>query len=353
MFTVDARECDHRDRGGLPVVLLLTLAALLAAGKCHAQDDFYPLPQPNRSPFGFPWPPPAPDEPGVTLHRRYMLDGYPELQFQPRPEDEIWLVSTREISDECTAATREQLVCKHPVGSSWNRVPVDQLLDVQRLHPDRATVIFIHGNRTPAFWARRRGQMAYQCLVGNQSGNVPPVRFIIWSWPSDEIPNPLQDFRRKMDRSLVDGCCFGRFLSWLDPHQAVSLMTYSMGTQIGFTGVESATRQFGSCPPVGMIAMAPVTHCRWQLTADRVRTLNDRIFRFRLCRNPKDIALRAYRKVCSLECKTCYQPGAERFANCHPDVRQYDFSQSVGREHNILGYVSQPQVRLELEALLR
>lgn len=354
MVTVCSTICDWRVFSIWRAAMLLTIMTL-APGlsvTAVAQDDFYPLPQRNPGNFGFPWPPPASDEPGVTFNRRYMLDGHPELQFNPRPQDEIWLVSTREIADCDVSPSSNKFVCKHPVGTAWNRVPLEQLLDVQNKHSDKANVVFIHGNRTSEFWSRRRGKMAYQKLVANNPVELPPVRFIIWSWPSDEIAQPLKDFWKKMDRSVVDGRLFGHFLSRLDPQQPLSLLTYSMGTQVGFTGIETATLHSDSCPSIGMIAMAPVTHCQWPLTPVQMDVIQDRVHHLRFCRNSKDIAIRAYKTVCSLGCSNDFRPGADLISGVHHNVRQYDVSKAVGCEHNILGYIAQPVVRCELESLL-
>ena len=319
---------------------------------CCAQDDYFPLPNRNPGRFGFPYPPPAPNEPGVSFNSRHMLDGHPGLQFRPRPQDEIWLVSTREITAFNQTPSLDQFDCKHAMGTAWNRVPLEQLLDVQQTNPGMATVVFIHGNRTGAFWSRRRGKLAYQALVGNNPASLPPVRFVIWSWPSDALCKPLKDFQAKMDRSILDGQLFGQFLSMLDQRHPVSLVTYSMGAQIGFTGVETAENVFGTCPPIAMIAMAPVTHCKWSLSQRRLQQVNTRIHQLRICDNRRDMALRAYKTVCSLLCKKRFLPTTEIIACTHPNFRQYDFSESVGRDHNVVSYVSQPEVRAELESIL-
>ncbi len=347
-------ETNH-DRRGLAIWLVRIMPILLIGlltSQSRGQDDYYPLPDRNPGNFGFPYPPPAADEPGVTFSHRYMLDGYPQLEFNPRPQDEIWLVSTRHILSCQGIPGPDQFVCKHPTGTAWKQVPLRQLLDVQQNDTATANVVFIHGNRTDAFWARRRGKMAYQRLVANNPANLPPVRFIIWSWPSDEIPNPLKDFQTKMDRSVFEGQLFGHFLAMLDPGQRISLVTYSMGAQVGFSGIEMASQQHQCCPNIGMIAMAPVTHCRWSPHADRLDLINQQVSQLRFCNNSRDIALRAYRKVCSVSCKTCFTPATDVIARAHPNVRQYDFSRSVGSEHNIIGYVTQPEVRCELDSLL-
>lgn len=338
----------------------LRVAALGMLVVCHvlslgvplqAQDDYFPLPQRNASQFGYPYSPPAADEPGVTLTRRYMLDGYPELEFNPRPQDEIWLVSTRTIPDCTQLAGTQQFTCKHPVGTAWNTVPLEQLLDVQQLNSQRANIVFVHGNRTSAFWARRRGKMAYQHLIANNPVDLPPVRFIIWSWPSDEVSGSLKDFWKKMTRSVQDGHLLGQFLGMLDPAQSVTLLTYSMGTQVGFSGVETAASR-AACPPVDMIAMAPVTDCNWPHNRFQAELSSQQIGQLCFFRNPRDIAIRAYKKVCSLHCHGSFQPGADLMARLHPHARQYDVSQGVGCEHNVLGYVTQPQVRCELQTIL-
>ena len=107
-------------RGTWPV--LVWLVACLSVSSVAAQNDFYPLPERSPSAFGFPWPPPAPDEPGVTLTRRYMLDGFPDLEFRIRPEDELWLVSSRNMSGICNDPGC--LICKRSRGDQWDRVPL-------------------------------------------------------------------------------------------------------------------------------------------------------------------------------------------------------------------------------------
>lgn len=337
----------------LLVIAFIGLTPGIGSNHCQAQEDFYPLPQRNPSGFGFPYPPPAADEPGVTFNRRYMLDGHPELEFNPRPQDEVWLISTRSIQGATAPVALDQFVCKHVVGTAWNQVPLQQLLDVQRGNPDKATVVFLHGNRTSQYWARRRGKQAYQVLFGNNPVNMPPVRFVIWSWPTDPLVNPIQDFEKKMDRSVLDGRLFGQFLSCLDHQQPLKLVTYSLGTQVAFLGLENVATQTGSCPQIDMIAMAPVTHCQWPASPQQLENTACRIQSLRFFRNPNDLAIKAYKAFCTLRCKKRFVPGADIISGVHPNVSQFDVRNDVGREHNVLGYVSQPQVSHALESFLR
>lgn len=356
--TATIRRSDKTLRNAHVKLLLVALFCLSAFGvfgfsaTCFAQDDFYPLPQRNPSGFGFPYPPPAPDEPGVTFNRRYILDGNTELDFNPRPQDEVWLISTRGIQDLDKPVTLDQFVCKHVAGTGWNQVPVQQLIDVQNGNAGKATVMFLHGNQTTAFWARRRGKQAYQVLIGNNPNEMPPVRFVIWSWPSDPLPQPLRDFDKKMERSVTDGLLFAHFLSHLDHRHPLRLITYSLGTQVAFSGIENVTAQTGSCPPIEMIAMAPVTHCHWPASPRQLHTTANQIQSLRFFRNKKDLAIIAYKSFCTVCLRKKFVPGADVISQVHPNASQIDVSDDVGREHNVLGYVLQPHVARTLHAFL-
>lgn len=320
----------------------------------QGQDDFYPLPEPNASGFGYPYPPPAIDEPGVTAFRRPILDGHPELIFQPRPQDEVWLISTRNISaGTIRPAPLSQFVCKRSVGTAWETVPVENLLHLQNNDTSKPTVFFIHGNRTEAFWARRRGKQAYQSLIGNSAAPLPAVRFVIWSWPSDPMKeNFLADFRLKMDRSFVDGQIFGEYLSRLNPQQKVTIATYSLGAQIAATGVETASKLQRESPELQLLVSAPVIHCHWKVNDEQIAVFDQRIEAIRMFRNSKDRALIAYRIFCEIWCNGGFVSGADILAKSHHNVVEHDVSNSVGSEHNIVGYLSQPALRAEFQQLM-
>jgi hypothetical protein len=66
------------------------------------------------------------------------------------------------------------------------------------------------------------------------------MRFVIWSWPSDQIHGPLRDVRRKADRADDESNFFGWFLSQLTPTADVSLIGYSYGARIITGGLHLA-----------------------------------------------------------------------------------------------------------------
>jgi hypothetical protein len=58
------------------------------------------------------------------------------------------------------------------------------------------------------------------------------VRFVIWSWPSEQIHGPLRDVRAKAARSDLDAVYLGRFLAGIQPQVRVGLVGYSYGARI-------------------------------------------------------------------------------------------------------------------------
>lgn len=355
MNTVFHKPSHRSSVAAWPLLLLLLTGAFVPglSNSLHAQDDYFPLPSRNPGKFGYPFPAPVANEPGVTLFHRYMLDGYPELEFCPRPQDEIWVVSSREISTCERVTSSDRFLCKHPVGTAWNRVPLEQLLDVQQQNPEKANIIFIHGNRTSDFWARRRGKLTYQYLIANNPVEMPPVRYIIWSWPSDAVNGPVKDFWKKINRAKYDGELLGQFIGMLNPAQQLTFLTHSMGAQVAFTGIQAASLNQPIRPRFDVISMAPVTHCNWPRNMTEADIISAQINRLCFIRNPSDIAIRAYKKLCTHESKHPFVAGADIISSIHPNSQQYDASQSLGCEHNIIGYVTTPPVRCELQSILR
>ncbi len=331
------------------VCVLVCLMAGPGSLPVFAQNDAWPMPARSPNPFGFPYPPPTPDEPGVTMTRRFMLDGVPELNFRLRAQDELWLVSSRELQRIDDPA--DKLVCKRARGDAWDTVPLSQLMQAHTDRPALRNLVFVHGNRTEDFWARRRGKQVYQATVGNHS-SAPPTRFVIWAWPSDPIESvrPFEDFLQKQERTRVDGFWLGYYLSHLPVEADPVLITYSLGTQIGVTALTDL-QAAGNRQRFRVLAVAPVTRCEWPCHEIELSVAAQSIRQLSLVRNKSDIAIRAFRKLCQMTTpdRTC--SGVDMLAQHVPGTRQFDVSAEQGCEHNLAGYASLPVVSQELDRL--
>ncbi len=330
----------------LAVCWLLSITA-----EAQGQSDAFPVPSRSADPFAFPYPPPLPGEPGVTLSRRYMLDGMPELEFHLRPEDELWLVSSREMSTECTGPSR--MVYRRSNGDEWEEASLGRILDSFNTRYELQNVIFLHGDRTDEFWARRRGKQVYQATIGNRP-ELPPTRFIIWAWPSEpereNVIRPFKDFANSLDRCPIDGFWLGCFLSHLPPEADPLLVSYSLGTQVVLTALSDLLAA-GSNRNYRLLSIAPVTRCDWASDENEVKLAASAIRSLHLVRNDRDVAIRAFAIYCRLTTSESTTPGIDKLVAALGPTRQIDVACEEGSEHNVSGYIGLASVIREFDLL--
>ena len=149
--------------------------------------------------------------------------------FRVREQDQVWLVSTRCLG--CPSGGSEL--------PHWQMWRYEQGLWQPRTSAefyaadsaDVVTPFYIHGNRIDPGLASSDGLAVYFQLAG-KFDDEPPVRFVIWSWPSSQIHGQLKDVRAKAARSDVDAYYLGRFLAAMHPEVRVGLIGYSYGARI-------------------------------------------------------------------------------------------------------------------------
>ena len=151
--------------------------------------------------------------------------------FRVRPQDQVWAVSTR-----CLGCPGHHVhdqpwtVWKYdPVVPRWLTATTAEFYAADAA--DVVTPIYVHGNQIDGSLALSDGLAIYFQLAG-KFDDVPPVRFVIWSWPSDKIRGPLRDVRAKAARSDLEAVYLGRFLAGMQPQVKVGLLGYSYGARI-------------------------------------------------------------------------------------------------------------------------
>jgi hypothetical protein len=150
--------------------------------------------------------------------------------FRVRPQDEIWVFSTRCLGCPSTEIAPAWTVWKYePQTPRWLNATADEFF--KRDAADAVTVVHIHGNLLTQSEALGEGLDVYFQLAGCWD-DEPPVRFVIWSWPSEKTRGPLRDVRRKASRSDVEACYLGQFLDQVPPDRKVGLLGYSFGARI-------------------------------------------------------------------------------------------------------------------------
>jgi hypothetical protein len=149
--------------------------------------------------------------------------------FRVREQDQIWLVSTRHLG--CFLGGKF-----HPTFQVWRyEKGVWQPKTVEDFYAedsaDLVTPLYVHGNRIDAGLASSYGLSFYFEFAGKLDAE-PPVRFVIWSWPSDQIRGPLKDVRSKAARSDYEAYYLASFLSRIEPDVRVGLLGFSFGARI-------------------------------------------------------------------------------------------------------------------------
>jgi len=148
--------------------------------------------------------------------------------FRVRPQDQVWLVSTRHLGCYGGAGDPGLLVWRYQDGL-WQ--PASRAEFYAADSPDVITPIWIHGNQIDFNESAGYGLSVYFQMVGKLDGE-PPARFVIWSWPSDKIRGVLRDVRAKAARSDIDAQYLGSFLAGMRPDVRVGVIGYSYGARI-------------------------------------------------------------------------------------------------------------------------
>jgi hypothetical protein len=159
----------------------------------------------------------------------------PSATFRVRPQDSVWAVSTRGLGCPSPGWTYPLTVWQFQSQSPrWVNSTIDALAASD--DPEIVTVVYIHGNRIDSSLALQDGLSVYFQLAGAWD-HERPVRFVVWTWPSDQIRGPLKDVRAKAARSDVDAYYLAQFLTRLNPEIKVGLLGYSYGARIASGGV--------------------------------------------------------------------------------------------------------------------
>jgi predicted esterase len=121
------------------------------------------------------------------------------------------------------------LVRRFVPGVGWQSADMHELY--QPTTPDQIMVVFVHGNRVSSEAVAPEGRQVYRLLTAGV-GDAPPMRFVIWSWPSAQIRGQLRDVRTKAQRTELSGYCLAWLLTHVPESQHVSLLGFSYGARI-------------------------------------------------------------------------------------------------------------------------
>ena len=130
---------------------------------------------------------------------------------QDECQDRIWLISTRHLSSDACRANLynpSPVVCRLDRCGRTRRSSMPEFYSLRSAN--RPTVIYVHGNRTSASVAIRRGLTIHRYIARHRGPQ--PIDWVIWSWPSEQHGLPVRDAREKAKRTDAHGMYLALFL---------------------------------------------------------------------------------------------------------------------------------------------
>ena len=236
------------------------------------------------------------------------------------PHD-LWLISTRSAPRSNPVGGEDRMAYWHlDADGNWASADLEAFLATD--DPAVPTCVYIHGNRTDRSWAVREGWGVSQAV--KREAPDRPLRFVIWSWPADQIRGLRQDVQVKAYRSDVQAYYLAYLMGRMAPEVRVSLIGYSFGarTITGalhlLAGGEFAGRRLpeGNAPvertPVRALLVAAAMSADW-LSPGRANGLAlglaDRVL---VTRNRYDPVLKHYPRM--------YRRGGPQALDCVPGL---------------------------------
>lgn len=135
-----------------------------------------------------------------------------DLPSQRVSQDSLWLLSTRHLSSQVFRADLSAPAFRvSQIDACGRCFPTTLDTFLQEENPGAVDLIYIHGNRMPAEQVIERGLFVYRSVTRCRPAGSPPIRFLIWSWPSEQQGLALRDVRIKAARTDAQGL----YLAWL------------------------------------------------------------------------------------------------------------------------------------------
>ena len=270
-------------------------------------------------------------------------DPVPEPQWSP---DSFWVVSTRNLSSSLAYSDSVITPCvlRYDEDEGWQRASIDEFQQADA--PGIVTLIYVHGNRFEGSDAIEYGWTARRVLVERHQER-PPVRFVIWSWPSNQLRGLARDVRVKADRADAEAAFLARFLADILPESQVSLIGSSFGARIitGALHLRAGGRYDGlvapaapEAAPVRVVLQAAAVDNDWLMPGHAHGLALTQTNAMLLLYNSCDPVLKRYRFL-----ERCRRPRALGYTgasglNCLDHFEQRDVCHAIGKTHQELAY---------------
>jgi hypothetical protein len=281
-----------------------------------------------------------------------------------RPNDQVWLVSSRGVTSSRHDDDLEELTYSvHQSTTGWTTANEDTF----RAAPATTTTcVLVLGNGYTASETRSLGQTAYRRLTAA----LPPERpmcFVIWSWPSDHTDaGPIKDLRIKAARTPRVAYCLARWLDEVPSPGQVSLLGTSFGARIIMEALElRAGGKVGNVrlddpadrvrPKVDVVLISAAIDSDWLLPGRRLGGSLSQADRLLLVNNSSDSTLKRYHWLYGRRSNaTALSTTGLRSRNvaATTDLAQIDAAPIIGRHHGCGPYFESPRLLAAMRSYL-
>ena len=275
----------------------------------------------------------------------------------PPAADRIFLISTRGVGTRCDGELmNERLQCEQLIngergGGRWQKVEFSKF--TQEFADPLPTVFYVHGNRVERGEDKRHGLAVYRSIASRKQGDGA-LRYVIWSWPADQIRGQVRDYQVKAARTGPVGWQLAWAIDQLPEQSPISLVGYSYGARV-VTGALHllAGGEMGKLrldvrlhPQRRMRAalVAAAVDADWLRPAGYHGRALEQVDELLLVNNQLDPAMRFYhlplgdRHARALGYSGI--PGSRNLGELGAKVRSVDASNLVGRHHGLTEYLS-------------
>ncbi|MEX0676558.1 MAG: hypothetical protein WD063_05755 [Pirellulales bacterium] len=273
---------------------------------------------------------------------------------QPRLQDQLWLVSHRGLDCNVEEQVENLEYWRYDREKRWVRSGLAELVAAD--DGNLITSVFVHGNRISSCEAFTKGWSAYQTLA--RCGDERPVRWIVWSWPSERAGGPIKDAQEKACRTDPSAYYLAWFVDQLNPDEPVSLWGHSFGARIvtgalhllgggQVAGRRLLKRAHATRRPMQVMLIAAALDNDWLFGGHAHGQALSQIEGMLLVNNGCDALLKRYHRI--YQRRSCRQAlGYTGLSRCWLDadawskIEQVDACCQVGRRHVLDGYLCAP-----------
>ncbi len=305
----------------------------------------------------------------IALFATY-AEAAPSCDSCVREYDQVWVINTRRLDCHAVIRTPPDFAVEQRLpDGSWAQSSITEFVAGDDF--TIPTCFVMHGNQVDVSLAVAQGLRVYRALTAGLPDDRP-LRFVIWSWPSDRIPGILKDVRAKAARANTEGKYLAWVLDQLDPRTPVSLVGFSYGARIatgalhllaggstnGFRLPPNLTLSRGDVrierpaenatqlqrTPIRAILVAAAVHNYWLAEGQYHGRALEIVDEMLLVENSCDSALKRYRFVdTSRSAEALGYTGPAGWSPHYGKIHRVDACCDLGKKHDWELYLASPK----------